>query len=66
MAERQVGRLVNLSQVLPELLQHLSSGYRAANARYTDSRTGKRRQLSMVPLRCFQSTWPFITRQVGL
>ena len=51
MAERQGGRLVNLSQVLPELLQHLSSGYRAANARYTDSRTGKRRQLSMVPLR---------------
>ena len=33
-AERQVGRVGNLTQVMPELLTHLSAGYRAANAGY--------------------------------
>jgi hypothetical protein len=47
-AERQVGRLANLTQVLPELLTHMSAGYRASNAGYTDG--GPRRLLKMVPL----------------
>ena len=33
-AERQVGRLGSLTQVMPELLTHISAGYRAANAGY--------------------------------
>ena len=33
-AERQVGRLGNLTQVMPELLTHISAGYRASNAGY--------------------------------
>ena len=31
-AEKQTGRISNLTQVLPELLMHISAGFRAANA----------------------------------
>ena len=48
-AERQVGRLGNLTQVLPELLTHISAGHRAANAGYVDERSGRRRLLASVP-----------------
>ena len=48
MAERQVGRLGNLTQVLPELLLHLHAGFRAANASYVAR--GRRRKLALVPL----------------
>ena len=50
MAERQVGRLGNLTQVLPELLLHLHAGFRAANAGYVRHAGGKRRKLAMVQL----------------
>ena len=47
-AERQVGRLGNLTQVMPELLTHISAGYRASNAGYVAH--GVRRLNKMVPL----------------
>ena len=47
-AERQVGRLGSLTQVLPELLTHISAGYRAANAGYVAG--GVRRLSKMVQL----------------
>ena len=47
-AEKQVGRLGNLTQVMPELLIHMSAGYRAANAGYVDR--GVRRLNSSVPM----------------
>ena len=47
-AERQVGRVGNLTQVMPELLTHLSAGYRAANAGYVAN--GVRRLNKMVPM----------------
>ena len=47
-AEKQVGRLGNLTQVMPELLTHISAGYRAANAGYVDR--GVRRLNAKVPM----------------
>ena len=47
-AERQVGLVGNLTQVMPELLTHLSAGYRAANAGYVAS--GVRRLNKLVPM----------------
>ena len=49
MVERVVGRLGNLTQVLPELLLHLHFGFQAANASYKHK--GHRRELSEVQLR---------------
>ena len=48
MAERLVGRLSNLTQVFPELLEHMSAGHRAANAGYVHG--GVRRLLATVPV----------------
>ena len=48
MAERLVGRLSNLTQVFPELLEHMSAGHRAANAGYVHG--GVRRLLTTVPV----------------
>ena len=48
MAQRQVGRIVNLTQVLPELLVHVQAGYRAANAGYVAG--GRRRAVAEVPM----------------
>ena len=48
MAQRQVGRIVNLTQVLPELLVHVQAGFRAANAGYVAN--GRRRSVAMVPM----------------
>ena len=48
MAEKQTGRLSNLTQVLPELLMHLSAGFQAANASYRSG--GARRMLKRVAL----------------
>lgn len=43
-----MGRLGNLTQVMPELLTDMSAGYRAANAGYVDH--GVRRLNNMVPM----------------
>ena len=51
MAHRQVGRLTNLTQVLPELLTHISACYAAANAGYKLERSQRRRLVHSVPLR---------------
>jgi len=48
MAEKQTGRLSNLTQVLPELLMHLDSGFQAANAAYRSG--GARRLLDVVSM----------------
>ena len=47
-AERQVGRMGNLTQVMPELLTHITAGYRAANAGYVAG--GVRRRSKQVQL----------------
>ena len=51
MALRQVGRITNLTQVLPELLTHLSAGYAAANAGYRPEGGKRRRLVDAVPLK---------------
>ena len=50
-ASTQVGRLTNLTQVLPELLTHISAGYRAANAGYRPEGLRRRRTVDSVELR---------------
>ena len=47
-AERQSGRIGNLTQVMPELLKHLDAGFAAANASYVSH--GTRRKLDVVRL----------------
>ena len=51
MAHKQVGRIGNLTQVLPELLTHISAGYAASNAGYRPAGGGRRRLVSSVPLK---------------
>ena len=49
MAQQQVGRVTNLTQVLPELLTHIHAGHRAANAGYVAG--GRRRLVEKVHMR---------------
>ena len=62
MAHRQVGRITNLTQVLPELLTHLSAGYAASNAGYRPGDGGRRRLVASVPLRAGSSLHEGLTR----
>ena len=51
MAQRQVGRLNNLTQVMPELLMHMSAGFAAANAGYKPRGSRRRRLVEEVQLK---------------
>ena len=51
MAQRQVGRLNNLTQVMPELLMHMSAGFAAANAGYKPTGAKRRRLVEEVQLK---------------